>query len=324
MYKRSKMITILIFIILLISISSFAGCERNEKSPSGDGQEAVVVVAEAAGAVDGIVMDDNAAVINEAVCDLFEQPDVKTQRVSQVLYNQPVSIVGKQEGWYEVNAVDGSSGWIKSKYVINDVSSIYGRSYTHRIIITSREKIVYSKPSGGVTLEEVVMGTEFIVFNESGDAYEVYLPGNKTGWLSGSGMIHVDKGSDISMTTGKDFASTVKKFKGMSFLLNGISSQGLDSAGLTYVCALINGIQAPRYLDGQSAIGDSVGLEEAREGDLLFFYRSGSEKPVFSGIVCENSELLYSSSSIGYVKAISLADASLQGYDVKARRLFPN
>ena len=71
------------------------------------------------------------------------------------------------------------------------------------------------------------MGTEFYAFNSSEDAYEVFLPGNRTGWLKGSGIIRIDPSNDaIPVTDANDFASTALKFKGASFMLNGLTSLG--------------------------------------------------------------------------------------------------
>ncbi|NTV89608.1 MAG: C40 family peptidase [Clostridiales bacterium] len=322
MRKSHTFLWLTLTVLLVSSAFPLTGCSFPGAGNSGASTGGTD--AEIAGTIDGIVMDESAGVVAESVCDVFEQPDVKTNRITQVFYNQPVEIRQKKEGWYEIKAADGSIGWIKSKYILGDVSSIYGRSYTHRIIITSREKSIFSSPSGGVTLKEAVMGTEFVSFNENGESYEVYLPGDKTGWLGGSGMIHVEKGSDIAKTSGKDFAATAKKFKGMSYLLNGLSSQGIDSAGITYVCARINGIKVPRYLEGQAALGNEAEIDNMREGDILFFYNTGAEVPAFSGIVCDSSQIIFSSSSTGYVKVTGLTDASLQGYDIKVRRLFDN
>ena len=40
------------------------------------------------------------------------------------------------------------------------------------------------------------------------------LPGNKTGWLRGSGIIHVGLGEMIPVTNAEDFASTALRLKG--------------------------------------------------------------------------------------------------------------
>ena len=101
------------------------------------------------GYIYGIPTDEKAGVISHNIADVYSKPDVKSDRITQALYNQPVSILSNENGWTQVKTVNGFTGWIKSKYIDNDISSIYGRNYTRRIIVTSREKTVYAYPSGG-------------------------------------------------------------------------------------------------------------------------------------------------------------------------------
>lgn len=273
----------------------------------------------------GIPMDENAGVIRVSVSDVYAAPDVKSQRITQALYNQPVSVRQSEGGWSEVTTVDGCHGWMKTKHIDRDVSSIYGRAYTHRIIVTSREKSIYSDHSGGVTIAVAPMGSEFYAFNSYNDAYEVFLPGNKTGWFRGSGIIHVRPGELIPVTNADDFAATALRMKGASFLLNGVSYMGIDAPGLIYICARINGINLPRTLTGQFSSGIEIKPEYAKAGDLVFIAGTGegeSETATCAGICIGDGNYIYAGRKIGYVKIGEINRENEEGIVIAARRIF--
>lgn len=310
------------FAIISAMMLLLSGCGKNGAPASANQPDADFT---GINVIFDLKIDENTGVVLESIADVFSEPDVRSERVTQVICNQPVSILEEGGEWLLINTADGSRGWIRAKYITKNIASIYGRTYSHEIVITSKEKSIYSHASGGVTLLEAAMGSVFLAFNEDDGAYEVYLPGNRTGWVSGSGIIHINKEDEISVTTGHDFATSALKFKGVSYLYNGVGFLGVDSAGLNYICAFVNGIKLPRTLEEQAEYGEKVDIENKRMGDILFFHEPKSEdKAVFSAIVVDGGgdSLIYCNSSVGYVKTGTLSDFDSQGYIIKARRIF--
>ncbi len=325
---RLMRFSILFLLLLAVAGSVLSGCGFRSRAVSGGDRTGSAMgssTEEDVGYVSGIPMDKNAAVIIDNVADIYTKPDVKSNRITQALYNQPVSILQKEQGWAEVSAVDGSTGWIKQKYLDSDVSSIYGRTYKYRIIITSREKVITSNPSGGITQMSAPMGSEFYSFNSSGDSDEVFLPGNKTGWLSRSGTIHVELNEMIPVTNADDFAATALRLKGSSYLLNGLGTMGIDAPGLVYVCAHINGVDLPRSLAGQLASGTEIKPEETKAGDLVFLAGVGegeTGKVTSVGICTGDGTYLYAGRTIGYVAIGDIKKDNSEGTIIAARRIF--
>lgn len=328
LYKRKwlKVINrILLAGWLLVIVLGNTGCDRRGQEVAAmegdaDGQEEQAVEY-----VYGIPMDKNAGVITASVADVYIRPDVKSNRISQALYNQPVSILLNENGWAHVITVDGTSGWMKTKYIGNDVSSIFGRIYTHKIIVTSREKTITLGPAGGSSQMEAPMGTELYAFNNFDDAYEVFLPENKTGWLKGSGIIHIQLDEVVPVTNAEDFASTAARLKGVSYLLNGMSSMGIDAPGLVYICARINGINLPRTIKGQLAVGTEISPEDAKAGDLVFLAGTGEDEGddiTCVGICVGGGSYLYAGRKVGYVALGEINRENSDGVVVAARRIF--
>ena len=311
----------ILLVALLVTAAILVGCSGSQDTEDPLDLE-IQYPLEESGMWDHLSGEDYSGVILENVADVFVEPDVKSDRVSQVIYNQPVNILEEKQGWSRVNAADGSMGWIRSKFISKDISSVSGRSYTSLIIVTGKSKSIFSAPSGGVTLKDLFMGTALLAFNISGSSQEVFLPGNKTGWVRESGILQIEKDGNVKKTSGKDFAASAIKFKGTSYLVNGLSAQGIDAAGLNYICAVLNGVKMPRKLAVQDAYGADVPIEDAQTGDVFFFYgRNNPETPVFSGILTADG-FLYTSSSVGYVKLGSLEDPYILGFERKVRRIF--
>lgn len=310
---------------LILNIITFTGCVATSREVSGsNASSGKQSTASKYGMeeVDGIPVNDSAAVVTDAVVDVFAEPDVKSERIAQVFYNQPVSILSEDSGWIRLVAVEGVCGWVRSKFIDRDISSINGRIYTHKIIVTGKDKSIFSDPTGGITVKDTVMGTVFYAFNNSGNAYEVYLPGNMTGWLRGSGIIHLGLRADVPKTSGKDFAASAIKFKGTSFLLNGLSSMGIDSPGMIYICSKINGFNLPRDLNGQMNYGEEIALDEIDVGDIVFLGSSDDKKTIWSAGIClGNGQYIHASRTAGYVRLDGLNESGSDGKPVFARRI---
>lgn len=312
----------IVYILILLLSAFFTGCSAESGEPAA-AMEATQPEEQAPPEIDGIPIDGKAAVIADSIVDVFSEPDVQSERVTQALYNQPVSILDEKGGWARVAVVDGSRGWVRSKFLDRNTGSIYGREAEHRIVVTSKEKSVYSGPSGGYTVKDVVMGTEFLTFNDYGDAYEVYLPGNRTGWLRGSGIIHIDLRDKVPVTKKEDFVATAMKFKGASYLLNGLSSMGMDSSGLIYISARINGVDLSRNIGGQYLAGTAVNMEDVKEGDLVFLASDDDAKtPSCVGICIGNGSYIYAGRLTGYVSLSGLNEVNMEGQIIGIRRIF--
>jgi len=323
--RRLSIIYIILPVIVLFTIIGLTGCQGPIRETSVEGSGDETQAGQDARYIYGIPMDSSAGIITASVADIFASPDIKSERVTQALYNQPVSVLQKENGWIKVKTVDGSTGWIKTKFLDSDISSISGRSYTHKIIVTSREKVILSGPSGGTTRIDAPMGAEFYAFNDYDDAYEVFLPGNKTGWLKGSGLIHIGLEEMIPVTNPDDFAATALRLKGTSYLLNGLSSMGIDAPGLIYISARINGINLPRTIEGQLASGTEIAIEDTKAGDLVFLSGTGeNEDSVISGVgICTGGgSYLYAGRKIGYVAVGDINRENQEGKVVAARRIF--
>lgn len=118
-----------------------------------------------------------------------------------------------------------------------------------------------------------------------------------------SGDAESNENSESSDTTVTDLRSqivaTAEALVGIDYV-SGMASpeQGFDNSGLIYYVLRENGfINCPRGTAAQKEMGTSIGLDEIREGDLLFFTDKDSETGEtieFGGIYIGNGKLIYS------------------------------
>jgi gamma-D-glutamyl-L-lysine dipeptidyl-peptidase len=312
-------IRILCIFISLILIQTVTGCSSIRRIPVSNNQELNISSGH-------ITFDKNSGVVIDTVADVYERPDIQSIRITQVIYNQPVYILSENENWIKIKAVDGFIGWIKSRAIDKDYTSIKSGNFKYKIVITAKEKSVCESPFTGINLINVVMGTELYCTAKNGDWYGVALPLKKIGWVSSNGVIQVASDSKIPKTSSTDFVVTAEKFNGTQYLEGGISCwEGIDCSGLIYICSKINGVDLPRDALKQYTKGITVIKTKGSmlPGDLLFFSGYGNLDGISQvGIFVGDGQFIYADRSKGSVMTGSMDDMYFAQKLVGIRRVF--
>ena len=302
-----RKIALFLFSLFLVS-ALMTGCseptDRKDKSVTASKQADVI------------------GIINDTLVDVFKEPDTTSERVTQAIFNQPVSILKEDGLWINVGVVDGYTGWIKARYIKKDSSSIQG-SNKYRVLVTAKTKNVLATSKSNVILKDVVMGTEFYSNNKTNSGYEIALPENKTGWIEVSGTIQLPPDVAIPKTSAADFVATASKYKGAIYLWGGVSSWGVDSSGLTYISSRVNGVNLPRDADEQYQNGENVDLKAIKPGDLMFFSTNEDLKDISHvGICVEGNKFIHASQSKGSVIISLLSEDYYKRRLVGIKRIF--
>lgn len=265
----------------------------------------------------------NAAVISDAVVDMFDQPDIMAVRLTQVLYNQVVKVVKEEDSWTNIMLLDGSSGWVKSKYVSRNTDSVTEGSISNRIIVTAKTIDIYTGANNKVKYKQVVLGTELYSTGKTKTGYDVLLPDNRKGWVEDGGVIAIPINNNIiPKTSNEDFVQTVKKFEGTIYFIGGLSRWGADSSGLVYIGSKINGVELHRDIENMSKTGKEVSIESVRPGDLLFFSSDNLKKDIYDvGVYLGENMFIHSSTSRGVIQE-TLEDSYFKNRICVVRRIF--
>lgn len=309
MKKRNLLLKITTIIILLFLI--LTGCGKRD-IPVTSNEELL----------SGITKE-NAAVITEAVVDMFKEPDILSTRTTQVLFNQVVKVIAEENSWTNIKLLDGSSGWVKSKYVSKNTDSVTDGSINNKIIVTAKMVDVYSGTNNKIKYKKIVLGTELYSFGKTKTGYDIIMPDNKRGWIEEGGVIAIPISSNvIPKTTNEDFVQTVKKFDGTIFIMGGISRWGIDSSGLVYICSKINGIDVPRMLKDMRNYGTIVKENSMNIGDLIFFSTDSLKKDVYDvGVYIGNKQFIHASTTKGVITD-TLEDSYYKDRVCGIRRIF--
>lgn len=116
-----------------------------------------------------------------------------------------------------------------------------------------------------IELSGVQAAQQLASSNASADTFAVALAAalGTTG-MSGTG---VATGAGV---TGTDVATAAQKYLGVPYVFGGEDATGMDCSGLVQRVFADMGVDVPRLVSGQMAIGTEVGsLADARPGDLI-------------------------------------------------------
>ncbi len=269
------------------------------------------------------ITPENAAIVTEAVVDMFDKPDILGIRLTQVLYNQVVKVIKEESSWTNIKLLDGSSGWVKSKYISRNTGSVTDGGIKNRIIVTAKTIDIFTGANNAVNFKKIVLGTELYSTGKTKTGYDVLLPDNKKGWVEEGGVIAVPIEDNIIPKTSKDeFIQTIKKFEGTIFIMGGISRWGVDSSGLAYICSKINGVDIPRDMVKMSKTGTEVESENIQPGDLIFFSTDSLKKDMYDvGVYIGDNKFVHSSASRGVLNE-TLEDSYFKDRILTVRRIF--
>jgi len=266
---------------------------------------------------------DETMVVRVPVADLLDKPDLKGERVTQALYNEPVVKTDEpaSAGFTAVRLSDGTEGFMFADQLTDLRESIEPAVHQFKLVISAPTRRVMTHASKGTLVAEVMMGTVLFSDYRGDGVYRVHLPAGGWGWISDEGTIAL--GVHDAIKPAKDlaryFASSAMAFHRVTRLENGLSVRGASSAGMAYIAARINGVTLPRTLTGQYSAGESVplradpattllDLSTLKTGDLIFFAsESDGHKPGEMGIVLTDGQLLMSRRGWTSIRMVNLS-----------------
>jgi len=163
--------------------------------------------------------------------------------------------------------------------------------------------------------EDDVIGVCFIASPQ-----DTYLTGSKGPDLrSGRGSVTKPKsGVDMGAIT----ARTAERFVGIPYQWGGDNVvEGMDCSGFVRAVYNLCGVNIPRTSQEQFRVGDNVGKDNLKDGDLVFF---GSSVDAINhvGIYVGNSRFVHAPRRGDDIKASSLDEAYFAKKFIGARRYF--
>ena len=122
-----------------------------------------------------------------------------------------------------------------------------------------------------------------------------------------------------SPAAGEKAAVTAFAMIGRPYKFKGDTPAGFDCSGLVRYSYLTAGMDVPHGTDAIRISTRSVGLGDARKGDLLFFNQSG-KKYSHVGIYVGGNEFVHAPSTGGFVRKESMDDPYWKKHYLDTRR----
>ena len=282
-----------------------------------------------------LMYDGSYRVVNTSVTNVLVRPDTTSDRITQVLYNEPVKVLDDSDDDFTlIRTSDGIEGYVRSSALIDDTSSVEPDLHEYMLVISETSKNVMTHASQGTLITQVMMNTVLYADVKRDGVYQVSLPGGGSGWIGSSGVIEIEPRGTIEVVSSRYFVSSALSLVNATYFENGITKQGISINGLIYVCSCVNGITMPRTLEDQMNAGTPVPLEyDAVTGDLLIesiipgdvvFLSSDIRRGEYEEALCTDTGTLLMRSAAGTTIRLRefTADSDIASRIVSVRRVF--
>ena len=325
----------LLILLLLIATIFWAGpalLDRLKISESGNQPDDLQVIE--------TQYDQQWQTVRTAVADVLLEPDLKADRLTQVLYNEPVKRLAEEAGFgfTAIETTDGSRGYIRSENLADQRDSIEPERHLRRLIVASASKRIMSHASRGTLLAEIYMGTTLFADYEGDSLYRVSLPDGGIGWVSGEGLIVLEPNEAVAIPQdgGRYFSNSALAFNKVTVLQYGQTVLGASLSGIARIAATVNGVALPRSRPGQQTAGYSVQFQKdevtalndlsvLQMGDLVFFVDERAPDQMSEPAICiGGTQVLYARRNDTAIRVYDLTQPTDLNQQIsQIRRLFP-
>lgn len=230
------------------------------------------------------VYEEEYMVAKKSVVDVFSSANLRSERITQLLYNEPVYRLGPKQSnssFVKVRLSDGTEGYCKRADLEEDTESIEPDGTLAKLVVTDLSKRVLSHARNGNLLVEVKMNTELYVLYHSEPLYRVKLPGGQEGWLDSTGVLELPSDGKALVAGASYFSDSILAFNYVTYLPHGVSNEGISIPSAIRIAASVNGVDlgpgirgieaAATPLDNLQTENGTLNMNAFQRGDILFF-----------------------------------------------------
>jgi gamma-D-glutamyl-L-lysine dipeptidyl-peptidase len=159
------------------------------------------------------------------------EPAGDSEQVTQALFADPIEVHEREDGWVRVVLADGYPGFMEA----GSLGEPLPKDPAHVVVVPQAA--------------DRYLGT----------------------WLPAPGLRTEPLAAARRKASGEAVMDTARMFLGAPYQWGGVTVEGLDCSGLVQVVHRRFGLLIPRDAAQQEDVGDEVGFDEARPGDLLLY-----------------------------------------------------
>lgn len=205
--------------------------------------------------------------ININVADIRRENKFRSERTSQVLFNELIDVLEEGDEYSRVRCRDNFEGWIDKRFISRHDSF---DSYESYVVISNLAPGYGNAEIGLRRVTSIPYGCR--LYGEIEGEF-IKVDSNRYGdFFVPFGNLANDKDAHLSFTTDNLIAET-EKFLGAPYLWGGRSFFGIDCSGFAQCIMGRFGVELPRDSKDQRNQGPEIAREDIQPGDLLFFPR---------------------------------------------------
>lgn len=214
------------------------------------------------------------AYVTSNILDLRSEPDIRSERVHQVLFGALLKILKAAGAYVFVEDSIGYRGWSLAGGVVRvPAARIEDVRRGPLVVVRALKARLYSNhglPAGPPYV--VYYGTILASHAARGDEVVVRLPDGVRYAIKRAQIAPIN-GRRSAKPRGSDLVREARRFLGVPYLWGGVSTPGFDCSGLVHTICARFGVTVPRDTKDQIGAGVSIDRSTIRTGDLLFFDR---------------------------------------------------
>ena len=221
-------------------------------------------------------------ICNLAIIPLRNEPNDRSEQVSQVLFGEHFQIIEKQKQWFKIRLYfDSYEGWIDAKQCQQITESDFETLSTNAEILNN-DLIEYISNEANILIP-IPLGAslsflEVDVINTQAYNFE---------------------GLKVTGTKPKsELIKTAFMYLNSPYLWGGKTPFGIDCSGFTQMVYKLNGYKILRDASQQAMQGEALSfIEESEPGDLAFFDNEEG-KIIHVGIIMNDNYIIHASGKV--------------------------